>query len=385
VNTELRKRRPLRVLIVSAYAEPHPGGVEVVVGQQAGTLAALGYEVTVVTSRCGADRGAPEGADGYTVVRVPAWNGLEDRRGVPVPVWSPSAVWQVFRLVRNADVVHVHDAYHWSSFLAAALTRVRRRPLFLTQHVAIVDHMAVVTLVQKLIYSSVGRLLWRWAVTVTVYNPIVAEFLAEYGVPGSKINLTFNGVDTSEFRPGQPGEVPLIRAKYGLKPELPVVLFVGRLVPKKGFHKLLEARSPSYQIVLAGPGKIPDQIPAGVTFLGPVSRQELKSLYQASDIFAFPAVGEMLTLAMQEAMSCGLPVVATDHEAYARYELDSSGVALVPPEPEILRSTFLAIIGDPARRERMGNYSRRLAVGRFDWLANAQHLAREYDRACGVL
>ena len=41
------------VLIVSAYAHPHIGGVEVVVGQQARTLVALGHKVTVVTSRCG--------------------------------------------------------------------------------------------------------------------------------------------------------------------------------------------------------------------------------------------------------------------------------------------------------------------------------------------
>ena len=47
------RNEPRSVLIVAAYADPHVGGVEVVVGQQASTLAALGHAVTVVTSRCG--------------------------------------------------------------------------------------------------------------------------------------------------------------------------------------------------------------------------------------------------------------------------------------------------------------------------------------------
>ena len=78
------KGTPLRVLIVSAYADPHIGGIEVVVGQQARTLAALGHHVTVVTSSCGADATRYERIDGYSVVRIPAWNGLEDSLGDPV-------------------------------------------------------------------------------------------------------------------------------------------------------------------------------------------------------------------------------------------------------------------------------------------------------------
>ena len=380
-DVEAASAGPLNVLIVSAYADPHVGGVEVVVGQQARTLAALGHDVTVVTSRCGPGGAAREQADGYTVVRVPAWNGLEHSRGVPFPVWSPGAARRLGALVRDADVVHVHDVYHGSSVLAAVLARRRRRSLFVTQHVAIVAHdKAVVELAQKLVYCCAGRLLWRWATTITVYNPIVAAFLGRRGVPAGKVRLVYNGIDTRRFCPGDPGAVRATRARYGLAPQLPVVLFAGRLVPKKGFQKLLDARGPEYQVVLAGPGQIPGHVPAGVRFLGPVSREQLRDLYQASDIFALPAAGEMLTLAMQEAMSCGLPVVATADEAYAGYDLDPSGVALVTPEPAVLRQTFLDILGDPDRARHMRAYSRRLAQQRFDWQANAEHLESDYDR-----
>jgi D-inositol-3-phosphate glycosyltransferase len=394
-------RSPLpRVLIVSAYADPHVGGVEVVVGQQARTLAALGHDVTVVTSRCdpgrargpgrarragragGAGGAAREQVGGYTVIRIPAWNGLEHRWGVPFPLWSPSAVWRLARLTGQADVVHVHDVYYGSSVLAAGLARRRRRPLFITQHVGIVEHdKAVVKLVQKAVYSSVGRLLWRWATVITAYNPLVEGFLSDHGVPAQKVRLAYNGIDTRHFCPGDREAVRATRARYGLAPDVPVILFAGRLAPKKGFHKLLEACGPEYEVVIAGPGRIPDHIPAGVRFLGPVDRDQLRDLYQASDIFAFPADGEMLTLVMQEAMACGLPVVATAEEAYTRYDYDPSGVALVRAEPEVLRSTFLDLLGEPDRLSYMGAYSRRLAEERFDWHANARQLASQYEIA----
>jgi glycosyltransferase involved in cell wall biosynthesis/O-antigen/teichoic acid export membrane protein len=381
-NVKAVEPAPRRVLIVSAYADPHVGGVEVVVGQQARTLAALGHDVTVVTSRCGADTAAREQADGYTVIRIPAWNGLEHRWGVPFPVWSPSAIWRLARLVGSADVVHVHDVYYGSSMLAASLARWRRRPLFVSQNVGIVEHdKAIVTFVQKAVYSSAGRLLWRWATTITAYNPIVENFLTGYGVPAEKIRLVYNGIDTRHFCPGDREAIRATRTRYGLAAEVPVILFVGRLVPKKGFQKLVEARSTEYEVVIAGPGRIPDQIPAGVRFLGPVNRDELRDLYQASDIFVFPAVGEMLTLVMQEAMACGLPVVATADEGYSRYDLDPSGVVLVEPEPEVLRSTFLGLLGAPGRMSYMRAYSRRLAEERFDWQSNAGHLVADYDVA----
>jgi D-inositol-3-phosphate glycosyltransferase len=377
------KRTLPSVLIVSAYAEPHVGGVEVVVGQQARTLAQLGHDVTVVTSRSGEGAAGREQVDGYTVIRIAAWNGLEDRWGIPFPVWHPSAVWRLYSLIGQADVVHVQDVSYGPSVLAASLARWRRRPLFVSQNVGMVEHdRAAVKLVQELVYSSVGRLLWRWATTITVFNPMVEDFLSGHGVPTEKIRLAYNGIDTKHFCPGDPETVRATRSKYGISADVPVILFVGRLVPKKGFQKLLEARSPEYHIVLAGPGKIPDHVPAGVKFLGPVNRKELRDLYQASTIFAFPAVGEMLTLVMQEAMACGLPVVTTADDAYSHYDLDPSGVVLVPPEPEILRSTFLDLLGQPARMNHMQTYSRRLAEERFDWEINAERLASEYEIAC---
>jgi D-inositol-3-phosphate glycosyltransferase len=381
---------PLRILIVSAYAPPHLGGVEVVVAQQADTLAALGHEVTVLTSQCeagasGTDGRTPQphiGQGGYRMIRLPAWNGLE-RWSIAVPVYKPPQLLrQLIRLSRDADVIHVHDVYHPSSVVAAFLARLLRKPVFVTQHAAIVEHdMLAVRLAQWIVYATVGRLVWRLASAVTAYNPIVQNFLLERNVPAAKIRLCYNGIDTRQFRPGDAESAQATRKRHGLPAETPIVFHAGRLVPKKGYDKLLAASGPEYQVVIAGPGRIPGQVPAHVTFLGPVHRDDMPDLYQASDIFAFPATGEMLTLAMQEAMACGLPVVVTADPSYSSYDLDPSGIALVEPEPANLRAEFLDILGNPERRRRMQVYSRQLAEERFDWQRNTTDLAAEYTRA----
>lgn len=367
----------MKVLIVSAYALPHVGGIEVVVAQQAQSLAELGHEVTVFTSSAGATTGR-QYVDGYCIVRNDVWNGLE-RWGVPFPVWGSSALARLIRLVRASDVVHVHDTSYQSSVVASLLTKLLHRRLLITQHVGMVEHNnPAVRWLQIVAYATYGRLLWSWASGITVYNPIVQRFLTDHRVPPGKVQLAYNGIDTTYFCPGDAAGMVATRANYGLPLEKPLVLFVGRLVHKKGVHRLIEACDPAYQIVLVGSGSEPDH-PETVTYLGPVDRQELRSLYQACDIFAFPAVGEMLTLVMQEAMACGLPVVATLERDYDAYELDPYGIELVPSDSETLRSAFLEILGDDDHFKYMKDYSRALAEERFDWRMNAQETAHLYS------
>ena len=168
--------RPRRVLLVCHFYPPHVGGIETVVQAEAERLAALGHEVTVLTS---AERSGTRVEGGVRVVRVRAWNGLEHRAGVPFPLFSPRILVQAIRLARQADIVHVHDCFYLSSWSAGIASVLARKPLVLSQHVAMVEHpSAAVSAIQKLVYGTAGRLLVRRARRVFVINDYVGRFVA---------------------------------------------------------------------------------------------------------------------------------------------------------------------------------------------------------------
>jgi glycosyltransferase involved in cell wall biosynthesis len=388
---------PLRVLLVSHYYPPHVGGIENVVRQEAVRLAARGVEVTVLTS---GERGfvGTGHQDGVRVVRVAAWNGVERRAGVPFPVLSPTLLPTALRWARRSDVVHVHDCLYptsWTAGLAAALTRT---PHLLTQHVGLVEHpSALVRGVQRAVYAVAGRPLLGRARTVLTLNASVAAFVRERGARPERARHLANGVDTGLFRPAASAEERVLaRKRFGLPQDRALVLFVGRLVPKKGYDLLLAAhgsetgrdpgRDPGYDLAFVGDGDAGALAALagrpGVHHLGALQPEALAEAYRACEVFALPSTTEGFPLTVQEAMASGLPVVTTDDPGYAPYGLDRSRVVLLPRrDAETLRGALSALAGDAARRGRMGLYSREYAMAAFAWEEHVSALIRHYRRA----
>lgn len=373
--------RPLRVLLVSHYYPPHVGGIEMVVRQEAVRLAAAGAEVVVLTS---GRRSASEVEDGVRVVRVAAWNGAERRAGVPFPVLSPRLLIRALRWARWADVVHVHDCLYLTSWAAGLAAAVTRTPLVLTQHVALVQHPSVlVRLVQQAVYAVAGRFLLGRARSVHTLNSAVTEFVVRLGARPERVRHLPNGVDTGLFRPAASEEEShRTRAALGLPGHRPLVLFVGRLVPKKGYDLLLEAADGSFDLVFAGDGDTAGF--AGrddVHHLGSLAPQDLARVYRACDVFALPSTAEGFPLTVQEAMSSGLPVVTTDDPGYAPYRLDGSQAVLVPRRVPELRAAVRELVRDRERRADMGSAARRYAETRFAWDAHVVGLLEHYRDA----
>ncbi|MQY12763.1 putative teichuronic acid biosynthesis glycosyltransferase TuaC [Streptomyces sp. RB5] len=366
-----------RVLLVSHYYPPHLGGIENVVRREAAGLAARGADVTVLTT--GAVTSVTR-EEGVRVVRIAAWNGVERRTGVPFPFPSPRLLTAAVRRARAADVVHIHDCLYptsWAAGLAAAVTRT---PRVLTQHVALVRHpSALVRGVQRAVYAVAGRLLLRGARTVVTLNAGVAAFVARLGAR-SPVHLP-NGVDTALFRPAaDPGERPAGRRELGLPEDGVLVLFAGRLVPKKGYGLLLEAYRPDdgYRLVFAGDGAALD---GDVHHLGTLTPERLALAYRACDVFALPSTAEGFPLTVQEAMASGLPVLTTDDPGYAPYRLDGDLVRLVPRRPDALREALAELAGDASLRAGMAAYSRKYSEEHFDWGDHVTALLRIYRDA----
>ena len=375
--------RPLRVLVVTHYYAPHIGGIENVARREALGLAGQGMSVTVLSS---GRRGEAPVDPGVRVSSVPALNILE-RFGIPFPLFRPlKLVRAAYGAVRRADVVHVHDTLYMTSWIVSLWCRILHIPLLVTQHVAYIDHpWRVVPMIQRLVFRTVGRGTWRRAIAVCYQNGRIRDTVASFGVPEERLVPLPNGVDLEQFAPVQSLEEKVaIRRRHGLPVDRQLVLFVGRLVQKKGYRHLVDAAEAQdeWSAVLVGAGS--SVITSERTIhLGALDAKDVTDLYRACDLFVLPSTGEGFPLTMQEAMASGLPVVTTDDVGYGLYGMDHHRVMLLPPGAPGLGGCVADLLADPHRLLTMANYSRDFACANFDWdrhVATVKALLGHTDR-----
>jgi glycosyltransferase involved in cell wall biosynthesis len=373
----------MRILFVSHYATPHIGGIETVITQLRRELQDRGHEVVHVA--CSASH-LDELPDDDGVIRVPALNLLEDRLGVPYPIFSPKLMSVLGRELRRADVVHAHGLLYMSCVVALRYAKLRHRqgPVrVLTEHVGHVPYdSALLDRVETGAIKTIGRLSVKAAESIVVLNRQVAAEIEALHPHGPVVQIP-NGIDTELFRPPQPGERAALRAKLGWDDGLPRVLFVGRLVAKKGLDTALAAAHAArgkFELVVAGPGPLQPESEPGVKVLGPLPSEHVAELYRAADALLLPSRGEGFPVTVQEAMASALPVVMTNDPSYARYLNGAGdGVRLVPPEPATIARTLEALLHDDIARQRAGRAGLEHARGAFTWEQAALRHERLYE------
>ncbi|HEY2603751.1 MAG TPA: glycosyltransferase family 4 protein [Thermoleophilaceae bacterium] len=378
----------MRILFVSHYATPHIGGVETVIRSLHRELRRRGHEVRHVASNASHLSREALGYDDEGVIRVRALNVLENRLGVPYPIFSPRLGHVLAREIAEADVVHSHGFLYMSSVMALLLGRARRRrrpggpALVLTEHVGHVPYeSAMLDRVESAAIRSVGKLAVRSADAVVVLNRKVGAEIEDLR-PREPVIVLPNGVDTSLFRPPLPGEREALRRELGWD-DTPRVLFVGRLVAKKGIEAALDATAASegsFRLVVAGPGPLQPQGVPGVDVLGPIPSERVAELYRAADALLLPSRGEGFPVAVQEAMASGLPVVMSDDPSYAHH-LDGAGlgVRFVPAVPEVIAAELRSLVSDREAWAAAGEAVRNHAREAFAWAQAAERHELLYE------
>jgi glycosyltransferase involved in cell wall biosynthesis len=208
------------------------------------------------------------------------------------------------------------------------------------------------------------------------------------------------GVDGALFRP-DPARRPIWRDRLGIPAGAPLVLGVGRMATKKGFHVLLDAfdeiarRVPDAHLVLAGGGDLLDGFrrraarwPGRVHLPGPVMHDELPDLYRAADLFALPAVHDSkgnvdgLPNVILEAMASALPVVGTAISGLPiAVRPGDSGWLVAEKEPAPLAAAVAEALADLVAARRMGESGRARALAEFSWDAVAARYRAAYLQA----
>lgn len=388
---------PIKVLMVTGayYPEISSGGLQTRL-----MAAALRGEAVVRVLTTALDLGTPRYAtvDDVDVTRI---HLRAINTGSKVAV-AGVIVPEVLRLVAWSDVVHLHGVSS-KNILVTAAARLLGKPVVLSLHTMGADEPAPV--------RRQGLLSWWSFRSATRYMSVSAGLYQSYldaGMPADRIEQVGNGIDTAEFAPASPEEKRRLRQLLGLAPDRPVVLFVGFFSQDKQPRVLFDAwlrlrnthqldtslvfvgatKSGYYEVDESLAGKMraeADALGLGdrLTFTG--SLHDVHEYFRLADVFVLPSRREGLPVALMEAMSCGLPCVASRLPG-ATDTLIEDGVSglLVPPgDVAAFADGLNVMLTDSNRAAQMGAAARASVAERFSastiaarWLANYRKALR---------
>jgi glycosyltransferase involved in cell wall biosynthesis len=308
----------------------------------------------------------------------------------------------------KADVYEAH-AVSGYKFLKTLRKRGIQKPFIQTVHGVLADEytQALQRGTPTFRAKLANLLMWQLAkregeaaknatLTVTISKYSSKKIAQFYGVDKAKIRIVPNGVDTSKFKPSENGEK--IKRQIGADKKL-CVLFVGRLIPRKGLTFLVEAatkivkeyRQTLFLIVGDGPQKPhlrsyleKRNLAGNFVFLGDVNESALPAVYNCADVFVLPSIQEGQGIALLEAQATAKPVVAFDVGGVREAVLDKETGLLMKPDSSDLADAVMKLLGSLALRETMGSKGRKFVVDNFSWDICAQKMLNVYREAASA-
>jgi glycogen synthase len=317
--------------------------------------------------------------------------------------------------LNDIDVIHCHT---WYTHLAGCLARqLTRAPLILTTH-SLEPHRPWKVEQLGTAYQAsswIERTAYQNADGVIAVSEAMREDVHHlYGVPLERIRVIHNGIDLDQYRPTPD---PAVLTRYGIDPQTPFVLFVGRITRQKGIIHLVHAIPhirPGTQVVLCAGA--PDTVEIGremteaveearqrtanpINWIAQmVPKTDIIPLYTKAALFVCPSVYEPFGIINLEAMACGTPVVASAVGGIKEVVVPEETGLLVPFEargatdfeprdPEGFARNLAAAINDllasPERRQHMGGRARERVERYFGWASIARRTCGFYREVNG--
>ncbi len=301
----------------------------------------------------------------YRGVELKRANGLRTKYG---DTFTRSLRATLGELVSDSDIVHYHAI---GSAPLALLPRLFRKRVVLTVHA--LDW-------QRSKWSGAGKLYLRFAEWASVRVPHLTLAVSQELKDdleqrhGRAVSYIANGAEPRSQAP-----VDDI-AQFGLG-RRDFLLFVGRLVPEKGVHLLIEAfrRLPTdldLRLAIAGPAWYESDYDqrlhelAGeddrVVFLGEADDERLAELYSNCQVFVLPSDVEGMSLSMLDALAYGSAIVTSSIPPNANLVGDA-GVVFDAGDVDALEAALLAVVSDDQQAEKLRARALARAGGEFDW------------------
>jgi colanic acid/amylovoran biosynthesis glycosyltransferase len=297
---------------------------------------------------------------------------------------------KLYHQVKNLNPVLLHAHFGVCGALALPLTKNLKLPLVVTYHgldATMSDDYARRESISTRIYLRRREALKRETnLFITVSNFLKSQ-LIQQGFPENKIIVHYIGVDTGKFQP-EPGVT-----------REPVVLFVGRLVEKKGCEYLIQAMAqvqatkPEVELVIIGDGPLRSNLEdlaksslKRYRFLGVQPSEVVSSWMNKAKVFCVPSVRatsgdcEGFGIVFAEAQAVGLPVVSFAHggipEAVSHGE---TGFLAVERNSQELAKYILQLIADPILWQRFSDNGQKRVQAEFNLRKQTQALEEIYQ------
>jgi glycosyltransferase involved in cell wall biosynthesis len=245
---------------------------------------------------------------------------------------------------------------------------------------------------KRLYFRLIAAGILKRAASIHALTETEARNVRELGISTSVVNVP-NGIDLAEFEnlPSRTAfceRFPQLRGKR-------IVLFLGRLHPKKGIDLLIETFAevatlfPDLFLVLAGPDaagtrkRAEDQLQAlqcqgRFLFTGILDRKECLEAFAAADIFVLPSYSEGLPMSALEALAAGVPVIVSSSCNLPQVEKQEAGLVIKLERKSLLRALTI-LCGDEALRQRMGLNARSYFLTNYSWDQVAVRMTRVYE------
>lgn len=396
--TGARTSKPALLVLTSTYprwaGDPEPGFVHELAKRLTDD-----FHVIVLGPSAPGTR-AREIADGVEVVRYRYapfhWETLVNNGGIVtnlkrnkwkfllVPTFVLAQVWSAWRLVRTRNIQVIHAHWLIPQGLTAALLQWLPGP---EVRFMVTSHGADLFALRGVVLQRIKRHVIRRASAISVVSEAMRKRLRQIDNVADAVRVLPMGVD--------------LRSRFAPAPDIErsnnELLFVGRLVEKKGLRHLLDAMPavlaarPDARLVIAGfgpeEGALKDQVSVlgigrSVKFLGAVSQADLPDLYRRAAVFVAPFVEadsgdqEGLGLVVVEALGCGCPIVVGDVPA-VRDVFDGASHRVINPRntPELVAAILDILVHRGASLDEAERL-RQILLKKFDWESVADAYAR---------
>jgi len=243
----------------------------------------------------------------------------------------------------------------------------------------------------------------KMADLVVTVSYAMKDELVSLGFPREKIQVSYNGVDPQKYNPETVSkeDIQRVRAKYGIKDDEYMILFLGRLVGVKGVDKLILAmphilaKIPKARLVVVGVGDLQEyltnltkmtKLDAYVKFCFDfIPEEERICHYAACDIAVFPSFYEPFGIVALEAMSMEKPVVVGAAGVSGMREIviccgpEQCGYHIDPNNPSDIAWGVTNALSTPEWRRTLGKNGRKRVLAEFTWSKIAEHTIELYE------